>query len=106
MILLQLPIAALAEIDLPVEGGVVTSGVGWRIDPFGTGKLVFHRGMNIAVPAGTQVMATRKGRVILPVITKVMVSLSLLSMPTEIVLFMDITLRSGFIRVMLWKQAV
>lgn len=64
MFLLQLPIVALADIDLPVEGGVVTSGVGWRIDPFGTGKFVFHRGIDIAVPVGTQVLATRKGRVI------------------------------------------
>jgi murein DD-endopeptidase MepM/ murein hydrolase activator NlpD len=65
LILLILPASALADIDLPVENGVVTSGVGWRVDPFGGGKLVFHRGIDIAVPAGTPVHATRKGRVIL-----------------------------------------
>jgi murein DD-endopeptidase MepM/ murein hydrolase activator NlpD len=64
MILLILPVAALAAIELPVENGVVTSGVGWRIDPFGSGKLVFHRGIDIAVPVGTPVRATRRGRVV------------------------------------------
>jgi len=64
MILLVLPVSALAGVDLPVENGVVTSGVGWRVDPFGSGKLVFHRGIDIAVPVGTQVRATRKGRVV------------------------------------------
>ena len=64
LILLILPVAALAAIELPVENGVVTSGVGWRIDPFGSGKLVFHRGIDIAVPIGTPVRATRKGRVV------------------------------------------
>jgi murein DD-endopeptidase MepM/ murein hydrolase activator NlpD len=47
-----------------VENGVITSGVGLRVDPFGSGKLVFHRGIDIAVPVGTPVRATRKGRVV------------------------------------------
>ena len=62
--LLSLPAAALAGIELPVDG-VVTSGVGWRVDPFGSGKLAFHRGIDIAVPVGTPVRSTRKGRVVL-----------------------------------------
>lgn len=64
MILLNLPVAALADIQLPVENGVITSGVGLRVDPFGSGKLVFHRGIDIAVPVGTPVRATRKGQVV------------------------------------------
>jgi len=64
MILLILPVAAGAEIALPVENGVVTSGVGWRVDPFGSGKFAFHRGIDIAVPVGTPVRAIRKGRVV------------------------------------------
>ncbi len=64
MALLNLPAAALADIDLPVENGVVTSGVGWRVDPFGSGKLAFHRGIDIAVPVGTPVRAIRKGQVV------------------------------------------
>ncbi|WP_437178063.1 M23 family metallopeptidase [Geomonas diazotrophica] len=53
---------AFAGGTLPVDG-VVTSGVGWRLDPFGSGKLAFHRGIDIAVPVGTPVRATRGGRV-------------------------------------------
>lgn len=48
----------------PVDGGSVTSGEGWRIDPFGSGKWVFHRGLDIAVPAGTPVHPTQTGTVI------------------------------------------
>lgn len=64
MFLVTLPVIARADFDLPVENGVITSGVGLRLDPFGSGKLVFHRGIDIAVPVGTPVRATRKGRVV------------------------------------------
>lgn len=64
IIFLNLPLAALADIDLPVENGVVTSGVGLRLDPFGSGKRVFHRGIDIAAPVGTPVRAVRDGRVV------------------------------------------
>jgi len=65
LVLFHLATAALADSELPVENGIVTSGIGWRLDPFGSGKLVFHRGIDIAVPVGTPVRAIRQGRVIL-----------------------------------------
>lgn len=52
-----------ADLNLPVNGPI-TSGVGLRLDPFGSGKFVFHRGIDIAVPVGTPVQAVRKGRVV------------------------------------------
>lgn len=64
LVLALSPAVASADLEFPVKG-VITSGVGWRLDPFGTGKLVFHRGFDIAVPLGTQVHATRRGRVVL-----------------------------------------
>lgn len=57
------PSFAATEPFLPVEGGVVTSKVGLRLDPFGSGRLVYHRGIDIAVPVGTPVRAVRSGRV-------------------------------------------
>ena len=54
---------ARADLGLPVSGPV-TSGVGLRLDPFGSGKLIYHRGIDIAVPVGTPVLAIRKGRVV------------------------------------------
>jgi len=64
MFLLNLPTFAMADMELPVENGVITSGVGLRVDPFGSGKLVYHRGIDIAVPVGTAVRAVRKGQVV------------------------------------------
>jgi len=63
-ILFNLSAIAVAATELPVENGVITSGVGLRVDPFGSGKLVFHRGIDIAVPVGTPVHTIRKGRVV------------------------------------------
>lgn len=63
---LLLPLAATAEaLPLPVESGVITSRIGWRLDPFGSGRQLFHRGIDIAVPVGTPVKAVRSGRVVL-----------------------------------------
>ncbi len=46
----------------PVRG-VVSSGYGFRHDPF-NGKIRFHRGIDIAAPIGTYVHAAMDGRVI------------------------------------------
>jgi murein DD-endopeptidase MepM/ murein hydrolase activator NlpD len=52
-----------ADLNLPVNGPI-TSGVGLRLDPFGSGRFTYHRGIDIAVPVGTPVQAVRKGRVV------------------------------------------
>ena len=63
VLLITLPVTARADLDLPVSGPV-TSGVGWRLDPLGSGKIVFHRGIDISVPVGTPVHATRGGHIV------------------------------------------
>ncbi|HEY6838898.1 MAG TPA: M23 family metallopeptidase [Geobacteraceae bacterium] len=55
--------ALCAARQSPVDGGVVTSGVGWRLDPFGSGRNVWHNGYDIAVPSGTPVHPTQDGTV-------------------------------------------
>ncbi len=45
----------------PVRG-YITSGFGYRRDPF-TGKIKFHRGIDIAAPIGTVIRASLDGRV-------------------------------------------
>ncbi len=62
-ILLLLTQPALAERVSPVDNGTITSGVGWRLDPFGSGRMVYHRGYDISVPVGTPVHPTQKGSV-------------------------------------------
>jgi len=54
---------AMADRVSPVDNGTITSGVGWRPDPFGSGRMVYHNGYDIAVPVGTPVYATQKGTV-------------------------------------------
>ena len=54
---------ALAARTSPVDGGVLTSGPGLRLDPFGSGRMVQHSGWDIAVPAGTPVYPTQEGTV-------------------------------------------
>jgi murein DD-endopeptidase MepM/ murein hydrolase activator NlpD len=61
--LLLIPAAALAGRQSPVDGGVITSGVGWRLDPFGSGKMTYHNGYDIAVPVGTRVYPVEAGTV-------------------------------------------
>ena len=61
--LLLLPLPALAARQSPVDGGVITSGKGWRLDPFGSGRIVYHSGYDISVPVGTPVHPTQAGTV-------------------------------------------
>lgn len=58
-----IPSAVLAARQSPVDKGVVTSGVGYRVDPFGSGRMVYHNGYDIAVPVGTPVYPTQVGTV-------------------------------------------
>lgn len=62
-IILLIPTVSLAARKSPVDGGRVTSGVGWRLDPFGSGRQVWHNGYDIAVPSGTSVYPTQAGTV-------------------------------------------
>ncbi len=62
-ILLLLPQLSMASRVSPVDNGKVTSGVGWRIDPFGSGRMTYHSGYDIAVPVGTPVHPTQAGTV-------------------------------------------
>jgi murein DD-endopeptidase MepM/ murein hydrolase activator NlpD len=63
LFLLLVPALSLAERSMPVDGGRVTSGVGWRLDPFGSGRMTYHRGVDIAVPEGTPVYPVKNGTV-------------------------------------------
>ncbi|HTP66623.1 MAG TPA: M23 family metallopeptidase [Geobacteraceae bacterium] len=58
-----LPTSVLAARQSPVDGGVITSGKGWRLDPFGSGRMVYHSGYDISVPIGTPVHPTESGTV-------------------------------------------
>jgi murein DD-endopeptidase MepM/ murein hydrolase activator NlpD len=51
------------EPKLPPVGGIITSGVGMRIDPI-DGKFRHHNGIDIAIPEGTPVMAVAPGVVV------------------------------------------
>ena len=56
------PVSSAQGALLPVKG-VVTSKVGWRHDPI-DGLIRHHNGVDIAVPAGTEVKAIAAGRVV------------------------------------------
>lgn len=48
---------------VPVPDAITTSGFGWRIDPF-TGARNFHDGMDLAVPAGSAILAAAPGKIV------------------------------------------
>lgn len=48
---------------MPVDGGWMSSGFGWRIDPF-SGQKSFHEGLDFTSEAGTPIVAAASGRVI------------------------------------------
>lgn len=48
---------------VPVQNYWVSSAFGNREDPFGSGLLQMHKGMDMAVPEGTEVVACKGGRV-------------------------------------------
>ncbi|MHB1011731.1 MAG: peptidoglycan DD-metalloendopeptidase family protein [Desulfobacteria bacterium] len=57
------PVPSPPGSGLPIrDGGRVSSGFGFRKDPF-TGGIAFHRGMDIAAAAGTPVYPVREGKV-------------------------------------------
>lgn len=47
----------------PVDGGWISAGFGWRIDPF-TGQKSFHEGLDLASEPGTPIVAAASGKVI------------------------------------------
>lgn len=55
--------SAAIEPHLPPVGGVITSGVGMRIDPI-DGQLRHHNGIDIAIPEGTPVRPAAAGVVV------------------------------------------
>lgn len=56
-------LSTAAQAAQPVAFGQITSVPGWRKDPFGSGKKMYHRGYDIAVPIGTQVFPTQTGTI-------------------------------------------
>ena len=47
----------------PVPEGTISSVPGWRMDPFGSGKMEYHRGYDITCPIGTPVRPMQAGTV-------------------------------------------
>ena len=59
---LSVPLRVTIPAFAPVATGTLTSGYGYRDDPTGEGRQ-FHRGVDIAAPAGTPIAAMYGGRV-------------------------------------------
>ncbi len=63
LLIMLFPAPSRGERTSPVDRGKVTSGIGWRLDPFGSGKMMYHRGYDISVPTGTPVYSVSPGTV-------------------------------------------
>lgn len=48
----------------PVREGRTTSGFGTRRNPFNSRRMEFHKGIDIGVPVGTKIHASRSGRIV------------------------------------------
>ncbi len=59
---LSVPLHVTLPAFAPVAAGTLTSGYGYRDNPTGDGRQ-FHRGVDIAAPAGTAIAAMYGGRV-------------------------------------------
>ncbi len=60
VVLQERPAVALSN-GWPVPCGSITSTIGWRKDPFGSGKMKWHNGIDIAVPLFTPVTPVGPG---------------------------------------------
>lgn len=64
VVALVFPLDSVAAARIhPVDSVRITSVRGWRVDPFGSGKMLFHNGWDYAVPKGTAVYPTERGQV-------------------------------------------
>ena len=51
-------------LDRPLDSYILTSGFGWRRDPFNRRRRAMHSGFDLMAPLGTPVHATGPGRVV------------------------------------------
>jgi len=63
LVLLETTPAFALSNGWPVASGSITSTIGWRRDPFGSGKLKWHNGIDIAVPPDTPVTPAGPGMI-------------------------------------------
>jgi len=61
LLLLSMPLDALQP---PLRTYVVSSGVGYRVNPMGGGEEAFHRGLDMVGPPGCAILAAGPGTVV------------------------------------------
>lgn len=57
------PALGVVEPDIKIPAGAITSGFGWRRDPF-NGAIKFHKGIDVAQPYGQDVRSAASGQVV------------------------------------------